>query len=84
MNRGILFSVAGILEMMRGLQFKNKKAAAFGAYGWSGESVNILASRLQEAGFEVVGEGMRELWNPDQPAWDRCVEFGRGLADKMK
>ncbi len=84
MNRGILFSVAGILEMMRGLQFKNKKAAAFGAYGWSGESVKIIANRLQEAGFSVVGEGLRELWNPDQNAWDRCKEFGRGLADKMK
>lgn len=79
-NRGILFSVAGILEMMRGLQFKKKKAAAFGAYGWSGEGVKIIASRLQEAGFEVKGEGLREFWNPDQPAWDRCVEFGRGLA----
>lgn len=84
MNRGILFSVAGILEMMRGLQFKNKKAAAFGAYGWSGESVKIISSRLQEASFEVVGEGLRELWNPDQPAWGRCVGFGRSLAGKLK
>ena len=38
-NRGILSSIAAILEEMRGLGFKGKKAAAFGSYGWSGESV---------------------------------------------
>ncbi len=84
MNRGILFAVAGLLEMMRGLQFKNKKAAAFGAYGWSGESAKIIASRLQEAGFAVTDDGLKELWNPDQPSLDRCLEFGRQLAARWK
>lgn len=84
MNRGILFAVAGLLEMMRGLQFKNKKAAAFGAYGWSGESAKIIASRLQEAGFAVTDDGLKELWNPDQPSLDRCLEFGRHLAAQWK
>ncbi len=37
-NKGILVSVAGMLEEIKGLKFKNKKAAAFGCYGWSGES----------------------------------------------
>lgn len=32
-NRGILVSVAGILEEIKGLKFINKKAAAFGCYG---------------------------------------------------
>ncbi|MGE4284577.1 MAG: anaerobic nitric oxide reductase flavorubredoxin, partial [Clostridia bacterium] len=35
-NKGILFSAAGIVEMIKGLGFKNKKAAGFGCYGWSG------------------------------------------------
>jgi flavorubredoxin len=35
-SRGILTSLVGILEEIRGLGFKNKKAAAFGSYGWSG------------------------------------------------
>ena len=35
-NRGILTSIAGLLEEMKGLKFRNKKAAAFGCYGWSG------------------------------------------------
>jgi flavorubredoxin len=37
-NRGILSAAATIFEMIKGLGFKNKKAAVFGSYGWSGES----------------------------------------------
>ena len=76
-NRGISFSIAGILEMIKGLGFKNKKAAAFGAYGWSGESVKIINEELKDAGFEVVDEGIRALWNPDEQALEGCREFGR-------
>ncbi|ADK86178.1 flavodoxin/nitric oxide synthase [Desulfarculus baarsii DSM 2075] len=83
MNRGLLHAVAGLLEMIRGLQFKNKKAAAFGAYGWSGESVKLIAGRLQEAGFALVDDGLREMWNPDQPALERCLDYGRSLAAKF-
>jgi len=37
-------------------KFKNKKAAAFGCYGWSGESVKILKEKLADAGFDYVPE----------------------------
>jgi len=79
-NRGILTAVAGILEEISGLKFKGKKAAAFGCYGWSGESVKILSQRMQEAGFQVVDEGLRCLWNPDTEAMKACEEFGRKVA----
>jgi flavorubredoxin len=84
MNKGILFSVAGLLEIIRGLQFKGKRAAAFGAYGWSGESVKIISGRLQEAGLTLLDEGHRELWNPDDPSLERCLEYGRNLAAELK
>ncbi len=84
MNKGILFSVAGLLEIIRGLQFKGKRAAAFGAYGWSGESVKIISGRLQEAGLTLLDEGHRELWNPDDPSLERCLEYGRNLAAESK
>jgi flavorubredoxin len=59
-NRGILVSVAGILEEIKGLKFKNKKAAAFGCYGWSGESAKIISENLTAAGFELVGIQMKK------------------------
>ena len=78
-NSGILTATAGILEMIKGMKFTNKKAAAFGSYGWSGEAVKIITEQLKEAKFDVINDGIRELWNPDEEALERCREFGRNL-----
>ncbi len=83
-NRGILSSVAGLLEEIRGLGFKKKKAAAFGSYGWSGEGVKMITDLLKEGGFEVVNDGLRELWNPDRQSLENCVSFGRDLAEALR
>jgi flavorubredoxin len=79
-NRGILVSVAGILEEIKGLKFKNKKAAAFGCYGWSGESVKIISGILEESGFDVIDEGLKVMWNPDDASISKCAEFGKQIA----
>ncbi|MBZ9685412.1 anaerobic nitric oxide reductase flavorubredoxin [Clostridium estertheticum] len=83
-NNGILSSTAAILEMIKGLGFKDKKAAAFGSYGWSGESVKIITEELNKAGFEIINEGIRELWNPDEIALDRCRNFGKSIEESIK
>ncbi|HHX36670.1 MAG TPA: MBL fold metallo-hydrolase [Clostridiaceae bacterium] len=62
----ILSSVAGWLAFLKSLKFKNKKAAAFGCYGWSGESVKVLKGLLADAGFEVVEPEVRSQWNPNE------------------
>ena len=48
-NRGILTAMAGFLEEVRGLGFKDKRAAVFGSYGWSGESVSMMKEILERA-----------------------------------
>ncbi len=75
-NKGILSAVAAVLEEMKGLAFKNKKAAAFGSYGWSGESVGVVTEKLKEAGFEVVNDGLKAYWNPDAEMVEQCEQFG--------
>jgi len=82
-NRGILTSMAGFLEEIKGLSFKGKKAAVFGSYGWSGESPRILAESLQEAGFSVVDDGLKVLWNPSEQSIEECVSYGRKLANAL-
>lgn len=79
-NRGILTSIASILEEIRGLGFKDKKAAAFGCYGWSGESVKMIIDDLKTAGFTVVDEGLKVTWNPDEESRKKCIEYGKKLA----
>jgi flavorubredoxin len=83
-NRGILTSLAAMLEEVRGLAFKNKKAACFGSYGWSGESVKMLNELVKNAGFELVNDGLRVLWNPDSEAVKQCIEFGKNFAQAIK
>jgi len=83
-NRGMLSAVAAILEEMRGLSFKNKKAAAFGTYGWSGESVKQISQRLAEGGFTVLNDGLRLLWYPDRQGIEACMQFGKAVADQLK
>ena len=79
-NNGYLYSIAGILELIRGMKFKNKKAAAFGSYGWSGEAVKLINEELKKAGFEVVSDGYRVNWEPDKAELEKIKEFGRQLA----
>ena len=65
-SNSILSSVAGWMEFLKQLKFKNKRAAAFGCYGWSGESVKILQEKLKEAGFTVIDENIRASWTPQE------------------
>jgi anaerobic nitric oxide reductase flavorubredoxin len=83
-NRGILSAVAGFIEQIRGLKFKDKKAAAFGTYGWSGESVDMINQGLENAGFELLESGLKSTWNPDEKSLKECVDFGKEIAEKSK
>jgi len=83
-NRGILTSIASLLEEIKGLGLKDKKAAAFGCYGWSGESVKIITEDLKKAGFTVVDDGLKTLWNPDEENKMACIEYGKKLAKKFQ
>jgi flavorubredoxin len=82
-NRGILTSVAAILEEIEGLKFKDKKAFSFGCYGWSGESVGIISKRLESSGFSLMDEGLRNLWNPDRAGKEICFEYGRKIGSLL-
>ncbi|CUH92633.1 anaerobic nitric oxide reductase flavorubredoxin [Herbinix luporum] len=83
-NNGLLNSIAGLLEMIKGLKFKNKKAAAFGSYGWSGEVVKQINQSLKEAGFELVNEGIRSLWVPDNSEISSLIDFSKLFIEQIK
>ena len=81
-SNSILSSVAGWMEFMKQLKFKNKKAAAFGCYGWSGESVKVLQEKLKEGGFQVVEENVKSLWNPDEEDFSKVPALVKALLEK--
>ncbi|MCF7929462.1 MAG: anaerobic nitric oxide reductase flavorubredoxin [Spirochaetales bacterium] len=83
-NKGILTSMAALIEEVKGLKFHGKKAAAFGPYGWSGESVSILTGALEESGFEIVSDGLKTLWEPDEQILEEARQYGAEFAKKME
>ncbi|HOX33645.1 MAG TPA: anaerobic nitric oxide reductase flavorubredoxin [Spirochaetales bacterium] len=83
-NKGILASVAGILEVIEGLRFKGKKAASFGCSGWSGEAPKKIAEALGKSGFEIAAESLACPWEPDEAFLDRAREYGRAFAAKLR
>ena len=80
-GQNILSSVGGWLEFMKELKFKNKKAAVFGCYGWSGESTKILRERMAESGFEVVEPEIKCNWNPESTDFDKASEVAKALCE---
>ena len=80
-GNSVLHSVAGFMHLMKGLKFKNKKAAAFGCYGWSGEGTKVILDSMKNAGFELIDEeGLRNSWNPSESVKEEAVRFGMKIA----
>jgi len=82
-NRGVLSDTAAILEVIKGLKFKGKVGAAFGSYGWSGESPKIIQDRLAEGGIEIIADPIRIKWDPTPENLKECQAFGEAFAEKM-
>ncbi|VTM88834.1 Anaerobic nitric oxide reductase flavorubredoxin [Raoultella ornithinolytica] len=79
MNNVMMPKIAGLVEEMTGLRFRNKRASAFGSHGWSGGAVDRLSTRLQDAGFEM-SLSLKAKWRPDLDALELCREHGREIA----
>lgn len=84
LNNGIFPSLADHLTYAKGLKPKNLIGAAFGSFGWSGESVAILEKMLQEMKVELVTEGLKVKFVPDQEAQRQCHAFGKAFGEKLK
>ncbi|HCR3434197.1 anaerobic nitric oxide reductase flavorubredoxin [Morganella morganii] len=79
MNNVMMPKIAGMLEELTGLRFRNKKAAAFGSYGWNGGAVDRVQTRLMDAGFETT-MSLKAKWRPDLNTLEECRQYGRDLA----
>lgn len=82
-NMGVTYAIAGILEMIHGMKFKDKQAAAFGSVGWGGGGEKRIQQRLEEAGFAIALQPAKQLWAPDPQADTRWREYGRAFAEAV-
>ncbi len=84
LNNGLLPHMAGFLAYMKGLKPQKKLAAAFGSFGWSGESVKLLNAELEQMKLEIIEEGIRIKYVPDHDKLEECYEMGRRIGRAVK
>jgi anaerobic nitric oxide reductase flavorubredoxin len=76
-HNGVLYTIAGIMEFVGGMKFKNKKAASFGCYGWRDVSTKTIENGLREAGFEIIMSPISANWKPDENLINKSFEYGK-------
>ncbi len=83
LNNQLFPTVADCLTYLKGLRPKNLVGAAFGSYGWSGESVKLLEAELDAMKIERAAEGLKVKYVPDEAALARARAFGLAVAAKL-
>jgi flavorubredoxin len=83
LHNNMLPPVADVLNYLKGLKPKNLIGAAFGSYGWSGESVGQVGDILKAMGVELVGEGIKAKFVPDESVLRECYCLGQAIAEKL-
>lgn len=84
LNNRALPTIAPILEDIRGLRFKNKIGAAFGSYGWSGESVRIIEEHFGQCSIPLARPGIKCKWQPRAEDLVSCRAFGKEIGEITK
>ncbi|MCP4118688.1 MAG: FprA family A-type flavoprotein [Desulfobacteraceae bacterium] len=83
LNNGIFPVVADVLTYIKGLRPKNRLAAAFGSFGWSGEAVKILNKEFEAMNLEVVDPGLAVKYVPEPKDLAQCFDLGVTIGQKV-
>ncbi|MCP2730961.1 diflavin flavoprotein [Limnofasciculus baicalensis] len=63
---------------------KTKLAGVFGSYGWSGEAVDEIETKLKDAGYRIGFEPIRVKFKPNDITLQQCKETGTDFAQELK
>jgi flavorubredoxin len=83
LNSEMYPTMADLLTYLRGLKPKGLLGAAFGSYGWSGESTKDIKDVLEEMKVELVAEPLRAKYVPDDAMLKQCYDLGQLVAKRL-
>ena len=63
---------------------KTKLAGVFGSYGWSGEAIAMLETKLQDAHYNLGFETIRVRFSPTVDTLSECQQAGMEFTQKLK
>jgi anaerobic nitric oxide reductase flavorubredoxin len=84
LNNEVFPSVAEFITHLRGLRPKDRITGAFGSYGWGGGAVKWLYSELENMKLATVEPGVQVQYRPSSEDMEKCYEFGKEFALKVK
>lgn len=71
--------VHDLLSSLATINLKGKIGSAFGSYGWSGEAIPILESRMAAIKFKVINSTVKPILIPTEADYQNAVEFGKSF-----
>jgi flavorubredoxin len=83
-NRDALKPMWEVTTVIDAIANKGKPAGVFGSFGWSGEGVPMLVERLKGLNLDVVGDGLRVNFVPDEDEILQVREYAKAFAEKSK
>lgn len=83
-NRDAPKIVWDMLASVDAINTRGRSAGAFGSYGWSGEAVPMMKSRLEHLKFKFVGCGLRVNFKPAEADLSAMKAYAREVADAAK
>jgi flavorubredoxin len=82
-NNVVLTSIVPLMTDLIGLKFVDRVGAAFGSYGWSGESPDVITEYLEKAKIKVIQDSLKIKYMPSEEELEGCIKFGKDFAEKM-
>ena len=82
-SQNILLPVYQLFALINPIRDRNKLAASFGSYGWSGEGAKIMNSALQNLKLKIIDEGLMVKFTPHDEGLQRCIDYGRKFGERM-
>lgn len=83
-NGDALEPIMELLIKMNPLVHGGKVAAAFGSFGWSGEAVPNIESRLKALRMKLVTPGLKINFKPNEEEFLQAYKFGETVAEKIQ
>ena len=63
---------------------KDKPVGVFGSFGWSGEAIDLLRSKLRDAGYRFGFDPIKVKFKPTDVTLKTCEEAGTDFAQGLK
>ena len=81
-NQNTLLPVYKLFALINPIRDKGKLGGAFGSYGWSGESPNLILENLRMLKLKIFEETAAFKFSADNNKKENLIEFGRNFAQR--